>query len=159
MSGLSTVNNLRDVKAKNKDGTTSLRVGLTEIEGDTLPTIPVLVTNNDPYCCAIAGETISAIKAIVQSVGNVLLAEPDTYSNATVLGISITSATASSEIKYKKAGELYDTSLNFPLNDPLYLGAEGLITNVAPVSGFRTRVGHSLGVGGMMIQIEEPIEL
>ena len=149
----SLVANNRDTITKDSNGDSAQRV----VIGNQ--PINVTVTNNNQYNCAIAGENISALKCLVQSTGNVLLAEPDTHENATVLGISISAGSTGNEVKYVIAGELYDTAFTFALNEQLYLSTNGTITNVAPVSGFRTKVGFSLGPGAIMVQIEEPIQL
>lgn len=107
----------------------------------------------------IAQGTVSAIKAIYQNTSGVSHGDKDTYTEATIIGISITGNVDGETIKYKTDGRLEDSFFNFPLNDPLYLGDDGAITNVAPTTGHRTRLGHSLGVGAMFIQIEEPIIL
>jgi hypothetical protein len=54
---------------------------------------------------------------------------------------------------------LYDSSLNFPVNESLYLGLNGEITNIAPTTGFVTQIGTSGGPGLMIVNIDQPIEL
>lgn len=107
-----------------------------------------------------ADGNISAIKAVYKTVDGVALGEFNTTINeSTIIGITRTSAADGDKLKYKTLGKLEDSSLNFPINDPLYLGANGLITNVAPTEGFRVRLGTSNGSNSMQILIEEPIEL
>lgn len=106
-----------------------------------------------------AGETISAIKAIRVDSSNAFLAGPDTFINSLVTGISITGATSGNTIKAVLSGELYDSSFSFTAGSLLYLGSNGTITDVVPVSGFRTVIGRSIGGTGIIVEIEEPIEL
>lgn len=108
----------------------------------------------------IADGTVSAIKALNKTINGVAHAEDNVdYESATVIGISITGNTDGNRVKYQIDGRLEDSFFNFPLNAPLYLGMDGSITDTPPTVGFRTRIGTSLGVGAMQIEIEEPIIL
>ncbi len=108
----------------------------------------------------IADGTVSAIKAIYKTINGIAHGDADvSYETATIIGISITGATTGNVVKYQIDGRLEDSSFNFPLNDPLYLGSDGSITNTPPSTGHRTRLGTSLGVGAIQIEIEEPIIL
>jgi hypothetical protein len=106
-----------------------------------------------------AGETISAVKAIRVDVATAFLAEPGTFINAAVTGISLTAGNLGDDIKAVLSGEFYDSSFSFTAGDLLYLGTSGTITNVAPVSGFRTVIGRSIGGTGIIVDIEEPIAI
>tara|TARA_R110002153_G_scaffold136399_2_gene286298 strand:+ start:2219 stop:2704 length:486 start_codon:yes stop_codon:yes gene_type:complete len=108
----------------------------------------------------IADGVVSAIRAIYKTLNGIAHGEADTtYDQATIIGISITGATDGNRVKYQIDGRLEDSSFAFPLNDPLYLGLDGNITNIPPISGHRTRLGTSLGIGTIQIEIEEPIIL
>jgi len=108
----------------------------------------------------LADGSVSAIKAIHKTINGISQGDKDTsYATATIIGISITGNTNGNQVKYQIDGKLEDSFFNFPLNDPLYLGTNGEITNTVPVTGHRTRLGTSLGVGAMQIDIEEPIIL
>jgi hypothetical protein len=107
----------------------------------------------------LADGNVSAIKAIYKTINGVAEGSPDTYEEATIIGITITGNTSGNQVKYQIDGRLEDSFFNFPLNDPLYLGSNGNITNIVPTTGHRTRLGTSLGVGAMQIEIEEPIIL
>ena len=109
----------------------------------------------------IANETISAVSAVkLDSPTNISRATNDNnISAATVFGIARTAGTAGANIEVTTAGNFYDSSLNFPVNDSIYLGANGALTNVAPVTGFLTQIGISGGPGLIIINIDEPIIL
>lgn len=108
-----------------------------------------------------ATETISAIKAVTAvNASDVKNATNDnTCEDATVLGISLNAATAGNLVNVRLEGQIEDASLTFAINEALYLGMNGMITNVAPTTGFRTKIGHGLGPGAIYVRIEEPIEL
>jgi hypothetical protein len=108
---------------------------------------------------AEAGENISAIKVLIAGPGNtVLISEPNTFSNANAIGISITAGNSSETIRFATSGELYDSSFSFTEGLPLYLSTNGGITDVAPTTGFLVVLGSAL-TGGININIQEPIEL
>jgi len=108
----------------------------------------------------IASETISALRLVYQtSPGEAALAD---YQNATkkdVVGIALTSATVGNEVVVLYFGRVVDAFFNFPLNDSLFLGNNGIVTNVPPASDYSVRIGKSLGSGAIFINIERPIIL
>ena len=108
----------------------------------------------------IADGSVSAVKAIYKTVNGVALANSNVdYSQATVIGISINGASDTQTVRYKIAGRLEDSSFTFTVGVPLYLDVNGNITEVPPTSGFLTRIGSSLEIGVINIQIEQPIIL
>jgi len=126
--------------------------------GDSIPVEIVSGSSNIEF--DLADGAVSAIKAIYKTINGISQADKDiNLAEATVIGISITGNTSGNQVKYQIIGRLEDSSFNFPLNDPLYLGNNGSITNVAPTTGYRTQIGSSLGTGAIKIQLEEPIEL
>ena len=107
-------------------------------------------------------QAISALKAVrLTSDTNVDLADSGgTYEEAITAGIATsTTASAGQVIDVQSYGLLEDPFFTFPLNDLLFLGSGGTITNVAPTSGHRVVIGKSLGTGSIFINIEEPISI
>lgn len=103
---------------------------------------------------------VSAIKAIYKTVNGVKPANNNsTEDEATVIGISINGAVDGDKIRYKTYGRMEDSSFNYTLNAPLYLELNGNLTETSPLSGYRTQVATSLGVGAININIQEPIML
>ena len=118
------------------------------------------VTTSEVFNSGTAGESISAVKAIYTDGTDIFLANnDDDVSNATVIGVTRTAATIGNNVKYQFDGDYFDSTLNFPVNDIIYLDTNGNLTNVAPTTGFITVVGKSLGPGAIRINIEEPIEI
>ncbi len=108
----------------------------------------------------IALETISAIKCIYHNGAGVLKGfNNGSFNEAQIIGITRTAATAGNQIKYYTEGRMDDSSFNFTAGAQLYLGLDGEITETAPTTGFRTKIGSALEVGAIMINIDEPIEL
>jgi hypothetical protein len=130
---------------QNQDGSYSLQVVNTGAAGD--------------LSIAQASEVISAIKCLIALPGNeVAIAEPDTLINSTVIGISVTAATTGNAVKYQLNGDLYDSSISFTEGTLLYLDTSGQITDIAPITGFQTKIGTAI-TNGININIEQPIEL
>ncbi len=109
----------------------------------------------------VSDGAISATK-IVRSIdsGTVGIAEPDTFTNANSFGIATSATTASGQpLDVVTVGEFFDAFFAFPLNDTLYLGPVGTLTNIVPTTGFITVIGYSLGTGGIFLNIQQPIEI
>ena len=111
----------------------------------------------------IANETISALQLVTAiNDTHVEIAEPDNYNNSTVLGVAIGAGNSGDAIPILLFGKLEDAFFTFPVNDPLFLLPNGLISNVAPATpseNFSTMVGFSLGAGAVFLNIERPIGL
>lgn len=110
----------------------------------------------------IADEDISALRLLAAtSATNVELAEASGGS-AMVIGVSRTAGNSGATIEIIQSGEVSDSSFNFPVDTKLFLGADGMITDVvptAPSSEYLVRIGHSLGSGRIFLNIETPIRL
>ncbi len=107
----------------------------------------------------IANETISALKLVVAvNDERVEIAEPDNYNNSKVLGVAITGGNVNDEINIVTFGELKDSFFNFTLNEPLFLEANGTITETPPTTGFVVTIGHGLGSGAIFVNINEQID-
>lgn len=110
-----------------------------------------------------ANETISALQLVTAiSDTHIEVAEPDTYNNATALGVALGAGTIGQQVPILLFGKLEDPLFTFPVNDPLFLHPSGLISNIAPAlptESFSTMVGFSLGSGAIFVNIERPIGL
>ena len=114
----------------------------------------------------LSDQAISALKLVrLTSDTTVDIADATlTYGESITAGIATsTAAGVGQTIFIQTYGVVEDPFFTFPLNDLLFLGASGTITNVAPSLGagdtHRVVVGKSLGVGSIFITIEEPIIL
>lgn len=116
------------------------------------------VQNGDGPSTKQADITLSATD-LVRATGplTVTRGATDTVDNATVFGITSTAGLAGENVQVIEFGEVEDASFNFPLNAPLFLGANGKVTDVPPVTGVLTQIGHSLGAGKIFLNIQDPI--
>ena len=106
-----------------------------------------------------AQENISAVKAVYKGVGGLFLASNNlNLSEASVVGITRTSAISGGNLDYQIIGKYFDSSLSFTVNDQVYLDINGNLTSTSPISGYRVLIGTAID-GGIQINIEEPIQL
>lgn len=110
-----------------------------------------------------AAVSLSAMKLVKSdSATHVSVAtNDDTFESAQVLGVALNAAiNPDDDIEILLFGALQDASLSgFALNDLIYLGSNGAITNVAPVNGFYKEVGYSIGVDEVFINLKQTIIL
>lgn len=108
-----------------------------------------------------AGEIISALKCVYSFDANTVkvASSSNTLPEAMAFGVAITSANTNESMQLQTYGTLRDTSFTFAANDQLYVGSNGSITNIPPVSGYRTVIGISQGLGSIFINIQETIVL
>lgn len=111
-------------------------------------------------CTKVASETISAMQLVrLDNPTDVSVVNTSTCPDATVFGVARVAANLGANVEIQRSGKLYDSSFNFPVNTPLFLGATGNITDTAPTTGFLTQIGYSGGPGLIVIEIQDPIQL
>lgn len=134
---------------------------IVEGQSTVIDSLNAICDKLDGPCFKVADETISALRALKSvSLTNVALGnDAGTCEDATIIGISRNAANAGQSVELVSQGKLQDTSFNFTAGAQLFLGANGLITDVAPTTGFLTRIGSSGGPGIIYVNIEDPIML
>ena len=119
-------------------------------------TVPIGETGN-------AGENISAVKAIYSNGTSLFLGSANgSFQDASIIGITLTAATAGNELRYQIDGQLYDSSFSFTNGEPVFLDLNGNLTQTDPDSlgyNYRILIGFATGVNGLNINIQEPILL
>ena len=75
-----------------------------------------------------------------------------------LIGITTQASTYLNSQTVQKSGEITDSSFNFDLNLPIYLGENGLITQVLPLNTCII-LGFPLSFNKMYINIQQPIIL
>lgn len=108
----------------------------------------------------IASEIISALKMVYQtSPTSVGLSDHQNSSKKDVVGIALNSSNIGGNVTVLLFGRVEDPFFNFPLNDNLFLGNNGIVTNIPPISGYFVIIGKSLGAGAIFINIERTVVL
>lgn len=110
-------------------------------------------------------EVISALKLVnATNDTDVQIGDPaTTFEDSVILGIALQAGIIGQQRQVQLFGKVEDLSFNYPINDSLFLGLDGSITNVAPTTGagytHSVYVGYSLGTGAIFLNIQEPIVL
>lgn len=110
----------------------------------------------------IAGQTISALRAVVSLPdGRAVYADNNTsYEMARTYGISIQAANVNEAFLVITQGELEDVSFaSFTVNEDVFLGANGTLTQVPTSVGFHVVMGSYIGNNRIKVEIENPIIL
>lgn len=105
-----------------------------------------------------ASENISALRAVTYATGE-LIRYSDYLTQPSVIGISANAATTSNSVKVYVAGLLSDNSWNWIINRQVFLGANGILTQTPPISGYLVSVGTAVSTKAFNIVINNPILL
>jgi hypothetical protein len=76
-----------------------------------------------------------------------------------VLGMTVGAAMAGADVTIQSGGELVEPSWNWAMGIPVWLSANGLLTQVVPVSGFSLIIGFPITATKVFIDIKVPIFL
>ena len=143
---------------------------------DILQSAPFNIEIIENYeCCDLTGvdvpklsvskiysEAIDKFKLVsASSSTEVQLANDTTIQEATVLGVASEAGILNDEKSVIILGVIEDPSFTYAVNIPLFLGANGDITDTPTtvVGEFVTQIGYSLGTGAIFISISEPMEI
>lgn len=75
-----------------------------------------------------------------------------------VVGITVGAVNSGDLVTYRVSGVLTDPSFNF-VPGPIFLGANGLLTQTIPLTGGTAVLGVALSATSMSVRILQPIEL
>ena len=117
------------------------------------------VQNNADTIKKIASENISALKLVYVDSLNCYLADNQDNAKTSIIGVALNTASIGDEVEIQTEKEIKDPFFNFSLGEKLFLGVNGEITNVPPMTGTHVCIGHGLGSGAIFINIESEIVL
>jgi len=110
-----------------------------------------------------AGDNLSGHRIVMLDSTGVLVYADNTVaaSSLRVLGMTIGSSTLGTLVNVQKFGELVDPSWNWSVNLPIYLGLNGLLTQVPPSNPakFSLIVGFAISATSIFINTQPPIGL
>jgi hypothetical protein len=108
-----------------------------------------------------ASENILKYRAvIVDSDELVYYADSSIVSHASrVIGITISPVNLGGNVRIQTFGELRDTSWNWSLTAPIFLGIDGGLTQVSPTTGFSLVIAKVISKDTIFINIQQPIVL
>lgn len=97
---------------------------------------------------------------IAKNATEVDYADKNTPGHANVIfGITENAASAGSENFVKIFGEMTETSWNWTIGQPIFCGANGLLTQTVPQTGFLIIVATAISPDTIFINIRQPILL
>jgi hypothetical protein len=118
--------------------------------GDTTITLP-------------AGAVVSGHRVIAWESGEARHADPTVLSDARrVIGVSLNAALSGAPVTVRQSGLVVDASLALTPGLPVYLGANGTLTQIppaAPAAAYALRIGSALAADTLLVRISQPISL
>jgi hypothetical protein len=108
-----------------------------------------------------AGEVLSALRIIaVDNDGYGYYADPaDQESTRRILGMTLEAHGSGQLAQLLREGRHQDPAWSFDVTKRLFLGANGIITQVAPATGISVVLGHVQTPDTIFLNIEKPIIL
>lgn len=107
----------------------------------------------------VAGETLSALRVVYELDGQVFALDyRDASAIYLLLGLTLTAAAAGGHINVQRSGPLDDAAWNWTPG-PVWLGADGGLTQVAPVDGFCVLLGSAVSPTRLILDFHQPISM
>ena len=104
-------------------------------------------------------QNVSALRVVRDAGAGLVYAQPTTEDAYSVTGVTVAAALEGEAVGVQVSGVLEDASFSLTLGSPVYLGADGSLTQSAPASGAVVVVGRPLTPTSMAISVLQPIEL
>ena len=76
-----------------------------------------------------------------------------------VIGMAVGSTLIGDQVKIRPNGVITEPGWNWTLDIPIFLGTNGLATQIEPITGFSLILGFPITSTSMMLHIQEPIFL
>lgn len=109
---------------------------------------------------AVAGTNLSALRVVRGTdASTVVYCTLDAADIGTALGVTVSAATAGGAVSVLTAGIMEDSSWNWNTNLPVYLGADGVLTQTVPASGYHQVIGTPESPIKLKVSIQQPIRL
>ena len=107
-----------------------------------------------------AGENLSALRIVSRQGSQYLLSDPSSDSSVlAIAGLVTSAAPLGAMVKPLGYGEYEDLSWNWTAGLSIFLGPQGVLTQLPPTSGWRQVVARPLNSTTIAIQIEGLIRL
>jgi hypothetical protein len=105
-----------------------------------------------------AGAAIGGHRAVISSAGKIYYADQANLDHVNrILGITLNAAENNAKIKIQNYGELVETSFNFTPDMPVFVGTNGVLTQIIPSSGFIQQIAIALSSTKIFIENKSPI--
>ena len=119
------------------------------------------VPSGNSFVKKMADIALSGHRAVyIKENSKVNYADKDDLTSALmVLGITVAAASADTLVDVQYSGELVEPSWNWVVNSPVYLGSNGLLTQVVPTTGLIRQLGIPSAPTSLFIEIQSLIKL
>lgn len=106
-----------------------------------------------------AGTTLSALRAVYELDGQVhYLDYRDAEHIDLLLGITLTAAGAGQPINVQRSGAIDDSGWSWTPG-PVWLGADGVLTQTPPATGYYVLIGAAVSANRLLLNIQPAIKL
>lgn len=108
---------------------------------------------------AAAGEPLGGHRAVVLDADGLAWYADNTDAQhlGRVVGITLSAAVLGADATLQSAGYITEPSWNWTPYQPVYLSANGLLTQTPPTTGFMQVLGVALSATSLFIQLRDPI--
>ncbi len=117
-------------------------------------------TEDPTLVSGIAAENIGLYKVVYIDNSAVWIAD---HRDENILhkpvGVAITSSLSGGVIKVKMIGKLINNNLNMNLNQSVYVGEFGVMTQVVPLSGYILSIGEPINATTLSLNVQRPLIL
>jgi len=118
------------------------------------------ITNDNSVFSGIAAENLGGHRIVVAFGSQISYADNTISSHsAIVTGITTQAVLSGSTVDVTISGEVAEGSWNWTLNTPIFLTANGLMTQIVPNTGFILQVGYPTSNTSMVVDIKTAIVL
>jgi hypothetical protein len=102
----------------------------------------------------VAGEALGGQRVVYVDADNkAYYASPDDAEAGLIVGVTTAAAAQGAAVQIRTEGEIVESSWNWT-SAPIWLGANGLLTQTPPTSGVLYRVGIPLGPQAMRVAMQ-----
>jgi hypothetical protein len=106
-----------------------------------------------------AGETLSALRAVYELDDQVFTLDyRDTDHINLLLGVTLSAGDIGQLLNVQRSGAIDDASWSWTPG-PVWLGANGALTQVSPVDGYDVLIGSANSATRITLNLQDPIEL
>jgi hypothetical protein len=106
-----------------------------------------------------AGEALSALRAVYEWDGQVFTLDyRDEAHIALLAGLTLTSASVGQPLNVQNAGAVDDAGWTWAPG-PVWLGADGVLTQTPPLDGFDVLIGAAVSATRLLLNLQPPIDL